>query len=74
MVNNPLALQEISKELMGRYPVNQQTANLAAPNVLKNRTYKRARGGKNKRGTGTRLRRVKKQVKNRRTMKNKTKY
>jgi hypothetical protein len=74
MVNNPLALQEISKELMGRYPVNQQTANMAAHNVLKNRTRKRARGGKNKRGTGTRLRRVKKQVKNRRTIKNKTKY
>ena len=48
MTNNPLALKEISKELMGRYPVNKQTANLAAPNVLRNRTYKRARarGGK----------------------------
>jgi hypothetical protein len=74
MVNNPLALQEISKELMVRYPVNQPTANLAAPNVLRNRTYKRARGGKNKRGTGTRVKSVKKQVKNKRTMKNKTKY
>jgi len=75
MVNNPLALQEISKELMVRYPVNQPTANLAAPNVLRNRTYKRARGGKNKRGTGTRVKSVKKQVKNRRsTIKNKTKY
>jgi hypothetical protein len=71
MTNNPLALQEISKELMGRYPVNQQTANLAAPNVLRNRTYKRTRGGKNKRGT--RLRRVKKQVKNSRTIKMKSK-
>jgi hypothetical protein len=73
MTNNPLALQEISKELMGRYPVNQQTANMAAHNVLINRTRKRARGGKNKRGTGTRLRRVKKQVKNSRTIKMKSK-
>lgn len=73
MVNNPLALQEISKELMGRYPVNQQTANLAAPTVLGNRTRKRARGGKSKRGTGTKVRRS--LVKNRRrSIKKKNKY
>ena len=63
MVNNPLALQEISKELMGRYPVNQQTANLAAPTVLGNRTRKRARGGKKISGKNRR-----------RTIKKKNKY